>query len=145
MAAEISGARLAALFPVGASAHYRRHIEASDLKAFSDVTGDDDPIHWDVEFCRRTPYGRPIAQAVLLMGYLAAASVRLTGSSGVPLVSLGYDRIRIISPVFAGEDIDASFTVLEHDETRQRLVGAAELRAGDRLAVVGRHILKRVG
>jgi 3-hydroxybutyryl-CoA dehydratase len=145
MAAGTTNGRLATLFPLGASGHYRRHVEVADLKAFTDVTGDDDPIHWDEEFCRKTPYGRPIAQAVLLMGYLAAASVRLTGSSGVPLVSLGYDRIRIISPVFAGEDIEASFTVVEHDEERQRIVGAAELRAGDRLAVVGRHILKRVG
>ena len=136
---------LATLFPLGVSAHYRRHVSTADFKAFTEVTGDDDPIHWDEEFCRKTPYGRPIAQAVLLMGYLAAASVRLTGNSGVPLVSLGYDRIRIIAPVFAGEDIDASFTVVEHDEERQRVIGAAELRAGDRLAVVGRHILKRGG
>jgi len=137
--------RLFALFPLGASAHYRRRIAVADLKTFTEVTGDDDPIHWDEEFCRKTPYGRPIAQAVLLLGYLAAASVRLTGNSGIPMVSLGYDRIRIIAPVFAGEDIDAGFTVVEHDTAKRRVIGAAELRAGDRLAVVGRHILQQVG
>jgi acyl dehydratase len=136
---------LASLFPRGASARYRRHVSVSDLKTFTDVTGDDDPIHWDEAFCRGTPYGKPIAQGVLLLGYLAAASVRLTGASGVPLVTVGYDRIRIISPVFAGEDIDAVFTVVDHDEERGRIIGSAELHAGGRLAVVARHIIQRIG
>lgn len=136
---------LAEIFPVGASGRYRRLVSTAELKLFSELTGDDDPIHWDEAFCRKTPYGRPIAQAILLMGYLAAASVRLTGGSGVPLVSLGYDRIRFVAPVFAGEEIEARFTVTGHDEARRRVLGAAELRVGDRVAVVAQHILRRVG
>lgn len=136
---------LAAIFPVGASGRYRRRVAAAELKLFTELTGDDDPIHWDEAFCRQTPYGRPIAQAILLLGYLSAASVKLTGSSGVPLVSIGYDRIRFVSPVFAGDEIEASFTVTGHDEARRRILGAAELRVGDRVAVVAQHILQRVG
>jgi acyl dehydratase len=138
-------APLSTIFPLGAEGRYRRRIAVAELKSFTDLTGDDDPIHWDEAFCRTTPYGRPIAQAILLMGYLAAASVRLTAPSGVPMVSLGYDRIRFITAVFAGEEIDARFTVTGHDEAKRRVFGAAELRVGDRLAVAAQHILQRVG
>jgi len=142
---EVSDAPLSTIFPLGAEGRYRRRVTVAELKSFTDLTGDDDPIHWDEAFCRGTPYGRPIAPAILLLGYLSAASVRLTAVTGVPVVSLGYDRVRFITAVFAGEEIDARFTVTGHDETKRRVFGAAELRVGDRLAAVAQHILQRVG
>ncbi len=58
-------------------------------------------------------------------------------------MSLGYDRIRFLAPVFIGDTLTARYTVLELDRATQRSRSKVEvLKANGELAVAGEHLMK---
>ncbi|TIL84592.1 MAG: hypothetical protein E5Y73_32655, partial [Mesorhizobium sp.] len=57
---------------VGASAERRRITRASDIIAFSDMTGDRNPLHYDDALSARTVFGRLIVQGGVTSGLLNA-------------------------------------------------------------------------
>jgi len=130
------------ILPVGRKSVHCRTVTAEMVKAFADLVGDYDPIHFDEEFCKRTVYGRPVAHGALLIGFMSAASTAATIDSRIPMVSLGYDRIRLIGPVFPGEEARTTFTILAHDEARRRITAELQVHVGDRLVAVATNILK---
>ena len=135
---------LAQVFPVGLTTAYSRQVTLELIRSFADIVGDHDPIHFDVEFCSRTQYKRPIAHGALLIGFMSAASTKATTKSRIPLVSLGFDRIRLVAPVFAGEHTETVFKVAGHDEARRRILADITVHAGDRLAAVATNIIKQI-
>lgn len=135
---------LADLFPLGLKASYRRLVLPEELHAYGKMVGDLDPIHHDEAFCRRTPYGKPIVHGTMLIGFMSAASTQATSSSNIPLVSLGYDRLRFVGPAFPHEEIEALFVVVGHDEAKQRIFADVEVRSNGRLVAVAHNILKRI-
>lgn len=134
---------LVELLPVGTAASLHRRITREAVDTFGDLVGDHDRIHFDEEFCRRTAYGRPIAHGALLVGYMSAVSALATVRCDVPLVSLGYDRVRFLAPAFLGDEIEARFVIVEHEEEKGRVLADITVSAGDRLLAVARNILKR--
>jgi len=67
---------------------------------------------------------------------------RERGSRGTS-VSMGYDRIRFLKPVFIGDTLTARYTVLELDPATRRSRSKVEVVKGDgELAVVGEHLMK---
>ena len=60
-------------------------------------------------------------------------------------VSLGYDRIRFLAPVFFGDTITVEYTIAAIDEARRRSTGDVRITNQDgTLVAVGTHILKWV-
>jgi 3-hydroxybutyryl-CoA dehydratase len=135
---------------VGERAEYTRKITDQDIMTFAEVSGDHAPIHVDEAFARTTAYGRRIAHGALMMGLLSATSTVISersserGASYVP-VSLGYDRIRIIKPVFIDDTVTARYTVEKVDEEAGRALSKVEIvNQNGELCLVGTHILKWV-
>lgn len=134
----------------GEQAEYASTISADDIRRFAEISGDFAPIHVDEDFAKKTPYGKTIAHGALLMGLLSATSTIIAarskerGAPGTP-VSLGYDRIRIIKPVFAGDNVTARYTLESVDEKAGRTVSRVEIvnQRGD-ICLIGSHIMKWV-
>ena len=63
---------------------------------------------------RRSSYGRRIAHGALLIGFMSTTSTLMIEKSGgvgaaeTP-VSLGYDRIRFLAPVFIGDTVTVTY------------------------------------
>jgi acyl dehydratase len=58
-------------------------------------------------------------------------------------VSLGYDRIRFVAPVYAGDTLTARYTILELDPATRRSRARVEVRkASGELAATGEHLMK---
>lgn len=75
---------------VGASAERRRITRASDIIAFSDMTGDRNPLHYDDALSARTVFGRLIVQGGVTSGLLnALVAEDLPGPGSVFLASSG--------------------------------------------------------
>ena len=95
-------------------------VSESDVYLFAGITGDFAPNHVDEEYMRGTPYGRRIAHGALLVGFMSTASTMMVERHGglaqdeTP-VSLGYDRIRFIAPVFLGDTVTVTYTIAEVD------------------------------
>src|SRR5512134_312447 len=133
---------------VGETAEFSKQLTERDIDAFAAISGDFDPIHVDEAYARTTPFGRRIAHGILSMALLSTVSAMISrrarerGSRGTS-VSLGYDRIRFLKPVFAGDTLTARYTVLELDPATRRSRSKVEVfRNGTELAVVGEHIMK---
>ena len=99
---------------------------------------------------QRSSYGRRIAHGALLIGFMSTTSTLMIEKSGgaspeeTP-VSLGYDRIRFLAPVFIGDTITVTYRIAEVDPARRRSRSEIEVANQDgTLVAVGQHILKWV-
>jgi acyl dehydratase len=133
---------------VGETAEFSKTLTAADVDQFAAISGDFDPIHVDEAHARTTPFGRRIAHGILSMALLSTVSAMMSararerGSRGTS-VSMGYDRIRFLKPVFAGDMLTARYTIVELDAATRRSRAKVEVVKGDgELAVVGEHLMK---
>jgi acyl dehydratase len=135
---------------VGESAEFRKTIGECDLVLFSGLSGDFDPIHVDETYARATPFGRRIAHGGLVMALLSTTASMMSrrsverGGTGVP-VSLGYDRIRFLAPVFIGDTLTARYTIEAIDDAAGRSRARVEVLNQDgTLCLAGAHVMKFV-
>jgi acyl dehydratase len=94
---------------VGASAERRRVTRASDVIAFSDMTGDCNPIHYDQTLAEHTVFGRLIVQGGVTSGLLNALVAEDLPGPGT--VFLGVEW-KFHKAVGIGEEIIARAEVL---------------------------------
>jgi 3-hydroxybutyryl-CoA dehydratase len=131
---------------VGLAIEKTRTISESDIVGFAELTGDFAPHHVDEAFAARSPYGRRIAHGVLLLGYASAVSSDLGTQTPQQVVSLGYDRIRFIKPVFLGDTITIRYQVTDFDPVKRRTSARVEIKNQDgQLVAVATHLLQAVG
>lgn len=133
---------------VGQRVSFRKTVSESDVYLFACITGDFAPNHVDEQFMRQTQYGRRIAHGALLVGYMSRASTmiaeKITGENAdfYP-VSLGYDRIRFLKPVFIGETITVTYEVLGADTGKCRTTASVEvLNEQSEVVAAAIHIMK---
>lgn len=134
----------------GEAASFTKTVTERDLLLTAEITGDHDPLHVDADYAARTPYGRRIAHGALVLGLLSTTASSIAhraianGAEGLP-VSLGYDRVRFLKPVFEGDTLTARYVVERTDEAAGRSDSACEVvnQAGE-TCLVARHILKWV-
>lgn len=132
---------------LGASASFSKTVSESDVYLFAGITGDFAPNHVDEQFMRKTPYGRRIAHGALLVGYMSTASTMINSlmAERVPSifpVSLGYDRVRFLKPVFLGDTITVRYTVDSIDAAKNRTLAKVEVtNEKGELVAVATHLM----
>ncbi|MGK7868190.1 MaoC family dehydratase [Falsiroseomonas sp. E2-1-a20] len=135
----------------GAAARFTKTITERDLLLTAEITGDHDPLHVDAGYAATTAFGQRIAHGALVLGLLSATASEIAhraiaaGAEGVP-VSLGYDRVRFLRPVFIGDTLTAHYRVDTVDATRGRSEAACEVvnQKGE-TCLAARHILRWTG
>jgi len=103
---------------VGACATFTKTVSESDVYLYAGITGDFSPNRVDEVHMHGGKYGRRIAHGTLTVGFMSAASARLHPGR---TVSLGYDRIRFVAPVFFGDTITTTYTISRIDAERRRV------------------------
>lgn len=135
---------------VGDQVTFSKTVGESDVYLFAGITGDFSPNHIDEAFMRKTAFGHRIAHGALLVGYMSTASTKiLERYAGAPdsdtPVSLGYDRIRFIRPVFIGDTVTVNYTVDSADPETRRTRAKIEVCSEDgTIVAVAEHIMKWV-
>ncbi|HXT06513.1 MAG TPA: MaoC/PaaZ C-terminal domain-containing protein [Roseiarcus sp.] len=133
---------------LGDTVKFSKTVGESDVYGFAGITGDFSQNHVDEEFMSHSMYKHRIAHGALMIGYMSTASTRMIeeslakGIDSTP-VSLGYDRVRFLKPVFLGDTITVTYTIAEVDEERRRT--RAEVKVTNQhkeLVAVGEHITK---
>jgi acyl dehydratase len=135
---------------VGDEVTFSKTVAESDVYLFAGITGDLAPNHIDEVYMQRSAYGGRIAHGALMVGFMSTTSTRIIEriaadeTSETP-VSLGYDRIRFLKPVFINDTITVRYVIREIDVERRR--SRADIKVvnqhGDTVAVA-EHILKWV-
>jgi acyl dehydratase len=127
-----------------------REVTESAVNGFADISGDHSPNHTDEGSMSGSAYKGRIAHGALLVAYMSACSTEIVErvpdvrATETP-VSLGYDGIRFIKPVFIGDRLTLNYRVREIDLARRRALSDITInnQAGD-MVCVGKHILKWV-
>ena len=132
---------------IGESARFTKTVGETDVYLFAGITGDFAPNHVDKTYMARTKFGRLQAHGALMVGFMSTAAGMVASRTRETrpeetAVSLGYDRIRFIAPVFLGDTITVDYRIVAIDEARRRATADIEVRNQDQeLVGVGSHIL----
>lgn len=134
---------------VGDRASFTKTVGETDVYLFAGITGDFSPNHVDKSYMERSSYGRLQAHGALLVGFMSTASTlaiaKTRASAEETPVSLGYDRVRFLAPVFFGDTITVDYTIGSIDIERRRSTGDITVKNQDgTLVAVATHILKWV-
>lgn len=135
---------------VGDQVRFAKTVGESDVYLFAGITGDLSSNHVNEEVMKRSAYGRRIAHGALLIGFMSTTSTlmidRCGGVSAAETpVSLGYDRVRFLAPVFLGDTVTVTYRIAEIDPARRRSRADIEVVNQDgTLVAVAQHILKWV-
>lgn len=134
---------------VGDEVEFTKTVGESDVYLFAGVTGDFSVNHVNEEYMRRSSYGRRIAHGALLVGFMSNTSTRMIerarpAPDETP-VSLGYDRIRFLKPVFINDTVTVRYRITEVEPERRRSRSEITItnQHGETVAVA-EHILKWV-
>jgi 3-hydroxybutyryl-CoA dehydratase len=133
---------------IGDAVKFSKTVGESDIYLFAGLTGDLSPNHVDDEFMKHSIYGKRIAHGALLIGFMSTASTKIIEQSlqkGIDTtpVSLGYDRIRFLKPVFINDTITVTYTIDSIDlETRRTDAKIEVTNQHGELVAAGHHIMK---
>ena len=138
----------ATIMSVGDRVTRSKTLTETDLAFFAAVSGDFDPIHMDEAYAQTTQFGGRIAHGLLSMALLSAASAGISalarerGYTGAS-VSLGFDKVRFLAPVFIGDTLSASYDIeaVDRDKGRTRST-CAVIKADGTQCVAATHVMR---
>jgi itaconyl-CoA hydratase len=96
---------------------YGRTVLEADNVWFTLLTLNTNPIHFDAEYAATTEWGRPLVDSTFTLALVTGLSVGDVSERGV---NLGWDEVRLLKPVFAGDTIRAETEVLSKRESQSR-------------------------
>ena len=133
---------------VGDVAMFTKTVSESDVYMFAGITGDFAPNHVNKAYMEKSSYGKLMAHGALIVGYMSTASskaIEHCRDADETPVSLGYDRLRFLKPVFLGDTVTVVYEITAIDEEKRRSTADIKVtnQDGD-LVAVGNHILKWV-
>ena len=133
---------------VGQSATFSKTVSESDVYLFAGITGDLAPNHVNKAYMEKSSFGRLMAHGALLIGFMSTTSTMIiehAREADETPVSLGYDRVRFLKPVFLGDTITVRYEIVEVDPEARRSRSKIEITNQDGVLVtVAQHILKWV-
>lgn len=98
------------------SRHGRTVLEADNVW-FTLLTLNTNPIHFDAEYAATTEWGRPLVDSTFTLALVTGLSVPDVSERGI---NLGWDEVRLLKPVFAGDTIHAETEVLSKRQSQSR-------------------------
>ena len=95
-----------------------RTITATDNTWFTLLTMNNHPLHFDAEYAARSEFGKPLVNSCLTLSIVVGMSV--SDVSYKAIGNLGWNDIKLLSPVYAGDTLYAESEVLAKRESQSR-------------------------
>jgi acyl dehydratase len=95
-----------------------RTITAADNTWFTLLTMNQNPIHFDEEYAKKSEFGKPLVNSTLTLAIVVGMSVADVSQRAV--ANLGWTDIALPSPVFNGDTLYAESKVLDKRESKSR-------------------------
>lgn len=124
---------------VGMSATVSRTITETDLRNFSGVSGDTNPMHLNEEFARETAFGGCIVHGMLTASLISA--VVGTKLPGPGCIYMG-QTLKFLAPVRVGDTVYAKATVKELVTGKNRVVLDTICTVGSSVVIEGEATIK---
>ena len=93
-------------------------ITEDDINQFSQITGDDNPVHVNEDFAKQTIFKKRIAH-----GFLSASLISTVIATKLPGPGSIYisQSLKFLAPVFIDEEINVNIVVLEINREKKRV------------------------
>ena len=96
-----------------------RTVTETDNLLITTLTLNPQPLHLDAEFARNSIHGQILVNSIFTLGLLVGLSVADT-TLGTTLGNLGFDKTTFPNPVFIGDTLMASTTILDKRESKTK-------------------------
>lgn len=97
----------------------RRTVTETDNLLISTLTHNPQPLHLDAAFAGATEFGRIVVNGTFTFALMVGISVGDT-TLGTLVANLGYDEVRMPSPVFIGDTLRAETEVVALRPSKSR-------------------------
>jgi acyl dehydratase len=94
---------------VGQKVNRSIRLTAEHVKAYAEMTGDHNPLHFDEDFASKTKFGKLVVQGGLTTGLLHALVAMDMPGPGTVFLSQNW---KFTAPVFIGDTVTAEAEVL---------------------------------
>jgi 3-hydroxybutyryl-CoA dehydratase len=100
---------------VGNKASRSKTFTDEDVRAFAQISGDDNPIHLDDAYAATTRFGQRIAHGMLVSSLISATIAKELPGYGTIYIS---QSLQFKAPVFIGDTVTATVEVIKYREER---------------------------
>jgi 3-hydroxybutyryl-CoA dehydratase len=118
----------------GMSATFAKTVSERDIVLFGEVSGDTNPVHFDEEFARTTPFKGRIAHGVLTASYVSTVLGMQLPGPGTIFLGL---NVRFKAPVRIGDTVTTTCTVREIVAEKRRVTFECSCRVGETVVLEG--------
>jgi acyl dehydratase len=95
---------------VGAAAEMSRAVGSSDIVHFTDISGDRNPVHYDLEAAKATRFGEIVVQGGVISAILNAVVAEKLPGPGTVFLNVNWD---FKAPVRPGDTITGRVEVID--------------------------------
>ena len=124
---------------IGQQATVSRTITETDLRNFSGVSGDTNPMHLSEEFARSTPFGGTIVHGMLTASLISAViGTKLPGPGCIYMSQ----TLKFLAPVRVGDTVYATAIVKQLMPEKKRVLLETKCFVGDTVVIEGEALIK---
>lgn len=95
-----------------------RRIREEDVQAFADLSGDDNPLHLDEIYAKKSLFGRRIAHGLLGVAILTGLSKEIPKLQEATLAFLGME-IQYLTPLEIGTEVHLEGKVIGREKKKR--------------------------
>lgn len=118
---------------VGSKASLSKTITEEDVKLFSTITGDYNPLHLDEEYAKKTIFKGRVVHGLLSAGLISAVlGTRLPGPGSIYLSQ----TLKFTAPVRVGDTVTCEVEVIEKLEEKKLLRLKTTCKRQDGISVI---------
>ena len=118
---------------VGQRATRSLTLTAAHVRAFAEISGDYNPLHFDESFAARTKFGRLVVQGGLTTGLLHALVAMDMPGPGTVFLSQNW---KFTAPVYIGDTITAEAEVISKHASKPVVELRVQIRRDDGTTVL---------
>ena len=119
---------------IGMEVSYSQTITDTDVKAFSGISGDKNPLHMDDEYAKNSRYKKRIAHGMLSASFFSALFGTKIPGEGCVYVS---QSLRFKRPVYLDDTVVASVIVTSVDLKKKRVFFQTLCKVNNKIVIDG--------
>src|SRR6202012_541193 len=124
---------------VGMEETFSRTVTDTDMRNFSGVSGDTNPMHLNEEFAKATPFGSTIVFGMLTASLISAViGTKLPGPGCIYM----NQSLKFLAPVRVGDTVYAVVTLKELFPEKKRALFETKCYVKDTVVIDGEELIK---
>jgi 3-hydroxybutyryl-CoA dehydratase len=119
-------------YRIGERHDFTRTVTGDDVVAFARLSGDDNALHLDEAFARRTRFQGRVVHGALSFGFMAASQTRLVGAGIIWLQA----SVQFTAPVRIGDTVTTTTEIVDVVADKRLLRVRCTTHTGDGTVVM---------